>query len=87
MFGHADPVHRQLHRIYEPLPSKQINVYETPLRILWTGKTKLSDIDTSSPWLPDRVVPVLPKVSNAIHYAESKLCDIYFHSKADCSLG
>ncbi|CAF4789080.1 unnamed protein product, partial [Rotaria socialis] len=38
----------------------KVNAYETPIHILWASKTALSCIDTSSPWLPDRVVPLLP---------------------------
>ncbi|CAF1289986.1 unnamed protein product [Rotaria magnacalcarata] len=60
MFGHADSIHHRLHRTYTPLSLQKVNAYETPIHILWSSKTALSCIDTSSPWLPDRVVPLLP---------------------------
>ncbi|CAF3760889.1 unnamed protein product [Rotaria sordida] len=64
--GHSDHIYDRLHRDFLPLSSQQINVNETPIHILWTGKQRLSALDTSSRWLPDRVVPLLPATPDFI---------------------
>ena len=53
----------------------------------WDSKRKLSNIDTSSLWLPDRVVPILPEVGNDMNCFEPKLSHIYFHSEANDTVG
>lgn len=83
VFGNVDPVRHRLHRIYMPLSSQTVNVYETPIHILWATKAPLSAIDTSVGWLPDRVVPVLPTVSSDVNHLYSRFYNPHFYSGAN----
>ncbi len=59
--GGNDDLRRRLDRIFSPLDIQLNETTISTITILWSNTKNISSHSTSSMWMPDCVVPLLPK--------------------------
>ena len=59
--GGNDDLRKRLDRIFSPLDIQFNATTTSTITILWSNTKHISSHSTSSMWLPDSVIPLLPK--------------------------
>jgi hypothetical protein len=78
--GGSDDLRKRLDRIFSPLDI-QLDATPIPLiSILWSNTKHISSHSTSSMWLPDCVVPLLPKPDVCKQVIFDKIRFIFLYS-------
>jgi hypothetical protein len=69
--GGNDDLRKRLDRIFSPLDIQLNATTTSTITLLWSNKKHISLHSTSSMWMPDNVVPLLPKPD----VCKSVICD------------
>ncbi|CAF1497726.1 unnamed protein product, partial [Adineta steineri] len=59
--GGSDDLRKRLDRIFSPLETQSNEIILLTITILWSNTKHISSHSTSTMWIPDTVIPLLPK--------------------------